>query len=95
MKRLALLLAVACSSGLIAQQVDLGAAKPQGYVSYTAEPQTVKAGMTIRGFAGGSVRPPLRDLGADALARVESVVQGLARVSQDGHDGMAPPIDKQ
>ncbi len=44
MKRLALLLAVACSSGLIAQQVDLGAAKPQGYVSYTAEPQTVKAG---------------------------------------------------
>jgi 4-hydroxy-tetrahydrodipicolinate synthase len=38
------------------------------------QPQTVKAAMNLRGFDGGSVRPPLTDLGEDAKARIAAAL---------------------
>ncbi len=40
--------------------------------------------MTLRGFDGGRVRPPLCDLDDAALAEVREVVE---RLSQDGRAG--------
>jgi 4-hydroxy-tetrahydrodipicolinate synthase len=42
------------------------------------QPQTTKAAMNLRGFAGGSVRAPLRDLEAGKIAAVAEVLKGLA-----------------
>ncbi|SEF00967.1 4-hydroxy-tetrahydrodipicolinate synthase [Rhizobiales bacterium GAS188] len=42
------------------------------------QPQTTKAAMNLRGFDGGSVRPPLRDLGEAERARVAEVLQTLS-----------------
>jgi 4-hydroxy-tetrahydrodipicolinate synthase len=42
------------------------------------QPQTTKAAMNLRGFDGGSVRPPLRDLEADQIKDVAKVLQDLA-----------------
>jgi 4-hydroxy-tetrahydrodipicolinate synthase len=42
------------------------------------QPQTTKAAMNLRGFAGGSVRPPLRDLESGQIAAVAGVLQKLA-----------------
>jgi dihydrodipicolinate synthase/N-acetylneuraminate lyase len=41
------------------------------------QPQTTKAGMNSRGFAGGSVRLPLRDLGQTERGKVEEVVRAV------------------
>ena len=42
------------------------------------QPQTTKAAMNLRGFGGGSVRPPLRDLATAQIAAVAGVLQKLA-----------------
>jgi dihydrodipicolinate synthase/N-acetylneuraminate lyase len=42
------------------------------------QPQTTKAVMNLRGFSGGSVRPPLRDLEAAQIAVVANVLRTLA-----------------
>lgn len=42
------------------------------------QPQMVKAAMNLRGFDGGKVRLPLRDLEAPALAEVTAMMQALA-----------------
>lgn len=42
------------------------------------QPQMVKAAMNLRGFDGGKVRLPLRDLDAAATAEVASMMQSLA-----------------
>jgi dihydrodipicolinate synthase/N-acetylneuraminate lyase len=42
------------------------------------QPQTTKAAMHLRGFSGGSVRPPLRDLEAAQIAMVANVLRTLA-----------------
>jgi 4-hydroxy-tetrahydrodipicolinate synthase len=42
------------------------------------QPQTVKAAMNLRGFDGGSVRPPLRDLGEVEKARIAVVLETLS-----------------
>lgn len=44
------------------------------------QPQTTKAVMNLRGFDGGAVRPPLRDLGSEAKAEVLDALRGLAAV---------------
>lgn len=48
------------------------------------QPQTAKAAMALRGFDGGSVRLPLRDLDAAALAAVSEVMQTLAADPRSG-----------
>lgn len=48
------------------------------------QPQAVKAAMTLRGFTGGSVRPPLQDLGAKALDDVRAAMQALANEPRSG-----------
>jgi dihydrodipicolinate synthase/N-acetylneuraminate lyase len=42
------------------------------------QPQTTKAAMNLRGFDGGSVRLPLRDLDPAKVAAVAEVLRGLA-----------------
>jgi 4-hydroxy-tetrahydrodipicolinate synthase len=42
------------------------------------QPQTTKAAMNIRGFRGGSVRPPLRDLHPNEREEVAKVLSALA-----------------
>lgn len=42
------------------------------------QPQTTKAAMNLRGFGGGSVRPPLKDLETAQIAAVAGVLQKLA-----------------
>jgi 4-hydroxy-tetrahydrodipicolinate synthase len=42
------------------------------------QPQTVKAAMNLRGFDGGRVRPPLRDLKAAELRNISEVMRLLA-----------------
>jgi 4-hydroxy-tetrahydrodipicolinate synthase len=42
------------------------------------QPQAVKAAMNLRGFSGGTVRPPLRDLEPTNLAAVAEVLRELA-----------------
>ena len=42
------------------------------------QPQTTKAAMNLRGFDGGSVRLPLRDLEPAKVAAVADVLRGLA-----------------
>jgi dihydrodipicolinate synthase/N-acetylneuraminate lyase len=42
------------------------------------QPQATKAAMNLRGFGGGSVRPPLRDLETTQIAAVAGVLQKLA-----------------
>ena len=48
------------------------------------QPQTAKAAMALRGFDGGSVRLPLRDLDGPALAAVNEVMQALAADPRSG-----------
>ncbi len=48
------------------------------------QPQTTKAAMNLRGFDGGSVRLPLRDVDAAARAEIGAVLQKLAEDSQAG-----------
>jgi 4-hydroxy-tetrahydrodipicolinate synthase len=50
------------------------------------QPQTTKAAMNVRGFRGGAVRPPLRDLGRPELDKVAEVI-GL--LSADTRAGLA------
>jgi dihydrodipicolinate synthase/N-acetylneuraminate lyase len=42
------------------------------------QPQTTKAAMNLRGFDGGSVRPPLRDLEASNIKDIARVLRELA-----------------
>jgi dihydrodipicolinate synthase/N-acetylneuraminate lyase len=42
------------------------------------QPQTTKAAMNLRGFDGGSVRLPLRDLEPGQIAEVAEVLRGLS-----------------
>ena len=42
------------------------------------QPQTTKAAMNLRGFDGGSVRLPLRDLEPSQVAAVADVLRGLS-----------------
>ncbi|WP_102960093.1 dihydrodipicolinate synthase family protein [Mangrovicella endophytica] len=42
------------------------------------QPQTTKAAMNLRGFDGGSVRLPLRDVPAEAKAEIAAVLKTLA-----------------
>lgn len=42
------------------------------------QPQTTKAAMNLRGFDGGSVRPPLRDVPEAAKAEIGAVLDNLA-----------------
>jgi dihydrodipicolinate synthase/N-acetylneuraminate lyase len=42
------------------------------------QPQTVKAAMNLRGFDGGSVRQPLRDLEPAKVAQVAEVLRAMA-----------------
>jgi dihydrodipicolinate synthase/N-acetylneuraminate lyase len=42
------------------------------------QPQTTKAAMNLRGFGGGAVRPPLRNLETVQIAAVAEVLQKLA-----------------
>ena len=48
------------------------------------QPQTTKAAMNVRGFDGGSVRPPLRDLAGAEKAKVAEVVALLAADARTG-----------
>lgn len=48
------------------------------------QPQTTKAGMNIRGFKGGSVRLPLRDLGRGELDKVAEVIRALSADTRTG-----------
>ena len=49
------------------------------------QPQTTKAAMNLRGFDGGHVRSPLRDLPESGIAQVAAVMQTLAA---DGRSGV-------
>jgi len=42
------------------------------------QPQTTKAAMNLRGFGGGAVRPPLKDLETAQIAAVADVLESLA-----------------
>jgi len=44
------------------------------------QPQTVKAAMNMRGFDGGAVRSPLKDVSAAARADIANILQRLAAV---------------
>ena len=46
------------------------------------QPQTVKAAMNLRGFDGGFVRPPLRDVSPTAQAEIAAVLKTLATTPQ-------------
>jgi dihydrodipicolinate synthase/N-acetylneuraminate lyase len=46
------------------------------------QPQTTKAAMKARGFKGGSVRPPLRDLEGAALDEVAHVVKSITAAAE-------------
>lgn len=46
------------------------------------QPQTTKAAMNLRGFDGGSVRLPLRDVSAAAKNEIASVLQTLAALPE-------------
>lgn len=48
------------------------------------QPQTVKAAMNLRGFAGRAVRPPLRDLESDVVAQLAAVMQTLSHDRRSG-----------
>lgn len=48
------------------------------------QPQIVKAAMNARGFGGGSVRPPLTDVGPAVMEAVTGVMQELERNSDSG-----------
>jgi 4-hydroxy-tetrahydrodipicolinate synthase len=48
------------------------------------QPQTVKAAMILRGFAGGTVRPPLRPLNEAQTALLATVLQRLAAQAESG-----------
>ena len=48
------------------------------------QPQTAKAAMNLRGFDGGLVRPPLRDLAESELAQLSQVMQSLASDERTG-----------
>jgi 4-hydroxy-tetrahydrodipicolinate synthase len=48
------------------------------------QPQTVKAAMNMRGFDGGSVRLPLRDIPAEAHPRLRAVLETLASDPRTG-----------
>jgi dihydrodipicolinate synthase/N-acetylneuraminate lyase len=48
------------------------------------QPQTTKAAMNARGFKGGSVRPPLRNLGSGELDRVAEVIESLSADTRTG-----------
>jgi dihydrodipicolinate synthase/N-acetylneuraminate lyase len=48
------------------------------------QPQTTKAAMNIRGFRGGSVRLPLRDLGEAELEQVAAVMRSLSADTRTG-----------
>ncbi|WP_158814711.1 dihydrodipicolinate synthase family protein [Methylocapsa sp. S129] len=48
------------------------------------QPQVAKAAMTLRGFDGGSVRPPLRDLDAAQVERVAAVLRDLSADPRSG-----------
>jgi 4-hydroxy-tetrahydrodipicolinate synthase len=50
------------------------------------QPQTTKAAMNVRGFKGGWVRPPLRNLGRGELDEVAEVIHSL---SADRRTGLA------
>lgn len=52
------------------------------------QPQVVKAAMTLRGFSGGHVRLPLRDV--DDATQVE-IAAALAELSRDSRAGFAMP----
>ncbi|WP_026379207.1 dihydrodipicolinate synthase family protein [Afifella pfennigii] len=45
------------------------------------QPQSTKAAMNLRGFRGGRVRPPLRDLDAGARQELAPVVAAIAEAS--------------
>jgi dihydrodipicolinate synthase/N-acetylneuraminate lyase len=58
------------------------------------QPQSVKSAMNIRGFRGGSVRPPLCDLREDAKAGLAKVLETLLPQFHTGtHTG--PPSARQ
>jgi dihydrodipicolinate synthase/N-acetylneuraminate lyase len=48
------------------------------------QPQTTKAAMNVRGFNGGSVRSPLRDLGGGELQKVAEVIKSLSTDTRTG-----------
>ena len=48
------------------------------------QPQSTKAAMTLRGFDGGSVRPPLRDLDGAARAEIAAALRALAEDRRSG-----------
>ncbi|WP_223507956.1 dihydrodipicolinate synthase family protein [Pseudomonas sp. BF-B-25] len=48
------------------------------------QPQTVKAVMKLRGFNGGAVRQPLRDLNTAEVERVQQVLSKLAEEPRSG-----------
>ena len=48
------------------------------------QPQSTKAAMNLRGFDGGFVRRPLRDLAESELAKLADVMQTLARDTRTG-----------
>ncbi len=48
------------------------------------QPQTTKAAMNLRGFDGGSVRSPLRDLDEAQVASVASVLRDIAADPRSG-----------
>jgi len=48
------------------------------------QPQAVKAAMSLRGFTGGYVRSPLRDLAGKALDDVHAAIQALANEPRSG-----------
>jgi 4-hydroxy-tetrahydrodipicolinate synthase len=48
------------------------------------QPQAVKAAMSLRGFTGGYVRSPLRDLAGKALDDVHAAMHALANEPRSG-----------
>lgn len=52
------------------------------------QPQTTKAVMNMRGFDGGAVRPPLREIDGAARAQVLDALKALASDSRSGISGL-------
>lgn len=49
----------------------------RAFARAAGQPQTVKAAMAIRGWNGGAVRPPLRDLSKSDVAKLGTIVRKL------------------
>lgn len=56
------------------------------------QPQTVKAAMALRGWRGGRVRPPLRDLDEAQGAELAAIMDSLVTLPQDDVPASGAPL---